>query len=52
VVVALTGSEAIWSLMGFVFIALLYLGIAVSKLREKIARMEGKFDRNGRNGGR
>lgn len=45
---ALTGTEALWSLMGLVFLGIIYLAIAVSKLREKIARMEGRMNGKGR----
>lgn len=45
---ALTGSEAIWSLMGLLCLGVIYLAIAVSKLREKVARMEGRLNGKGR----
>ena len=47
---ALTATEAIWSLMGLILLGVIYLAIAVSKLREKIARIEGRMNGRGQNG--
>lgn len=46
---ALTASEAIWSLLGLVMLGMIYLAIAVSKLREKVARLEGRVEQKDRN---
>lgn len=42
---AVSGSEAIWTLIGLILLGVVYLAIAVSKLRERLARMEGREQR-------
>lgn len=42
---ALTASEAIWSLFALVLLGIIYLAVAISKLRERLARMEGREQR-------
>jgi hypothetical protein len=49
---ALTASEAIWSLLGLVCLGVIYLAIAVSKLRERVARLDGKLEQRERDNGR
>jgi len=44
-VLALIADELIYSLFSLVILGVIYLAIAMSKLRERIAKMEGRFER-------
>jgi hypothetical protein len=49
VIVARIPDEALITINGLEILGIIYLAIAVSKLREKIARLEGRYNRR-RNG--
>jgi hypothetical protein len=44
-VLALIRDELIYTLFSLVILGVIYLAIAVSKLRERIAKMEGQYGR-------
>jgi hypothetical protein len=48
-VLAIIRDELLYTLFSLLILGIIYLAIAVSKLRERIARMEGRYSReNGR----
>jgi hypothetical protein len=46
-IVARIPDEALITINGLEILGIIYLAIAVSKLREKIARLEGRYNRRG-----
>jgi hypothetical protein len=45
VIVGIVKDEVLWTINSLEILGIIYLAIAVSKLRERIARMEGRGER-------
>jgi hypothetical protein len=52
VIVGLVSEDVLYTLNSLEILGIIYLAIAVSKLREKIAHVEGKLDQRDRDNGR
>jgi hypothetical protein len=52
VIIALVKDEVLWTINSLEILGIIYLAIAVSKLREHIAHLEGQYEQKERNGHR
>jgi hypothetical protein len=50
VIVALVKDEVLWTINSLEILGIIYLAIAVSKLRERLANLQGQYDQRERNG--